>query len=160
MSTSIPAFHVSDLSKVKGKGDIFIQSRKDATHTGVFTVSLEVHFDPAVDLYPVIVGAFTIRVDLTDSAKGVFVVTTVDLINSFGKYNPTVYLTGRCNDDIQPDAKGCRYWLMIANNKKSDDTQGTADVVGFAVHDNQGNRVAYGTGPVKLGGGDFDVMPK
>lgn len=155
MTTSIPAFHVSDISKAKGTGDVFIQSRKDAAHAGVFTVNLDVHFDPATDLYPA--GTLTIRVDLTDSAKGVFVATSIDLINSYGKHNPTVYLTGRCNDDVQPDAKGCRYWVMIASNTNAAQ-QGTPDVAGFAVHDNQGNRIAYGTGPLKSG--DFDVMPK
>lgn len=155
MTTSIPAFHVSDLSKAKGAGDIFIQSRKDPASTGIFTVRLDVHFDPAVDLYPV--GTLTIKTNLTDSAKGTFVATSIDLINSHGRDNPTVFLTGRCNDDIQPDAKGCRYWLMIANNKKANQP-GTADVVGFAVHDNNGNRIAYGTGPVLTG--DFEVMPK
>ncbi|MBD0286716.1 MAG: hypothetical protein ICV79_14995, partial [Flavisolibacter sp.] len=74
-----------------------------------------------------------------------------------GKHNPTVFLTGRCNDDIQPDVRGCRYWIMIANNKNPNQ-QGTPDIVGFAVHDNNGNRIAYGTGPVRAG--DFDIMPK
>jgi len=60
-------------------------------------------------------------------------------------------------DDIQPDAKGCRFWLMIANNKKANQ-DGTADIVGFAIHDNKGTRIAYGTGPVKSG--DFEIDPK
>lgn len=158
-SMCIPAFHVSDQSKAKGNGDIFIQSRKDATHAGIFTVQLDVHFDPAVDLYPA--GNLTIRTDLTDSAKGVFIATSIELINSYGKHNPTIYLTGRCNDDIQPDAQGCRYWIMIANNRQPNTTApapGTPDVVGFAIHDRNGNRIAYGTGPVRTG--DFEVMPK
>ncbi|GAA4737825.1 hypothetical protein [Flavisolibacter ginsenosidimutans] len=158
MTMSIPAFHVSDISKVKGTGDVFIQSRQDVAHAGIFTVNIDVHFDPVPDLYPVIVGTFTIRVDLSDSAKGVFVATSVDLINSFGKHNPTVFLTGKCNADVSPNARGCRYWLLIANNRTPNQPQGTPDVVSFAVHDNNGNRIAYGTGPLKSG--DFDVMPK
>lgn len=154
MSTmSIPAFHASDPSKAKGAGEIFIQSRKDVSSSGVFSVRLDVHFDPAVDLYPT--GSLLINVNLTDGAKGVFRATSIELINSYGKHNPTVYLTGRCDDEIQPDAKGCRYWLMIANNKKANE-QGTPDVVGFAIHDRNGNRIAYGTGPVRSG--DFDVV--
>jgi len=152
---SIPAFHVSDLSKAKGQGDIFIQSRKDAASSGVFTVQLDVHFDPAVDEYPV--GNLMIRVDLSDGSKGTFKATTIELINSYGKHNPTIYLTGRCADDVQPDAKGCRYWVVIANNKSAT-AQATADVVGFAIHDRNGNRIAYGMGPVRTG--DFEVMPK
>lgn len=156
MSTSIPAFHVSDPSKAKGTGDIFIQSRKDASSSGVFSVRLDVHFDPAVDAYPA--GTLFIKCDLNDGVKGAFTASTFELINSYGKVTPTVYLTGQCKADAQTDAKGLRYWIMIANNKKSGDAQGTPDVVGFAVHDNKGNRIAYGTGPVKSG--DFDVAPK
>ncbi len=155
MSTSIPAFHVSDSSKATGAGEVFIQSRKDALSSGIFSVRLDVHFDPAADLYPT--GTLFIKVDLSDSAKGTFVATSIELINSFGKHNPTVFFTGKCNDDVQPDAKGCRFWLMIANNKKAGQ-QGTPDVAGFAIHDNNGNRIAYGTGPLQSG--DFDVMPK
>src|SRR5689334_15399146 len=100
MSTlSIPAFHVSDLSKVKGSGEIFIQSRKDAFSAGTFQVKLSVHFDPAVDEYPV--GDVNIKVNLTDGSKGDFNSTSIELINSYGKHNPTVYLTGRCKADVQ-----------------------------------------------------------
>jgi hypothetical protein len=156
MSTlSIAAFHVSDTSKAKGSGDIFIQSRKDIVSSGVFSVRLDVHFDPAIDLYPT--GSLSIKTDLSDSAKGTFRATTIELINSYGKHNPTLYVTGRCDDDINPDAKGCRYWLMISNNKLANQA-GTPDIVGFAVHDRNGNRIAYGTGPVRTG--DFEVAPK
>lgn len=154
-TVSIPAFHVSDISKVKGQGEIFIQSRKDAVSSGVFSVELSVQFDPAVDEYPI--GNITIKADLSDGAKGVFLASSIELINSYGKHNPTVFMTGRCRDDISPDAKGCRYWLEIANNKSAT-AQGTPDIVGFAVHDRLGNRIAYGCGPVRTG--DFDVMPK
>lgn len=159
MVTSIPALHVSDLSKVEGSGDVFINSRRDAVSSGIFVVKLAVHFDPAVDDYPA--GALQIKVDLSDSAKGIFTATSVELINSYGKHNPTVYLTGRCLAEasagiVQP--KGCRYWLMIANNKNSATEQGTPDIVGFAIHDRNGNRIAYGTGPLKSG--DFKVAAK
>ncbi len=160
MSTSIPAFHVSDASKVDGLGDVFIASRKDATSSGVFTVRLSVHFDPAgADDYPT--GSLLIRVDLSDGSKGTFTATSIELINSYGKHSPTAYLTGRCSFDPAAGTappKGLRYWLMIANNKKATDLQGTPDVVGFAIHDRMGARVAYGTGPVKSG--DFTVAPK
>ena len=159
-TVSIPAFHVSDKSQAKGQGDVLIQSRKDVAHTGIFSVELSVQFDPAVDEYPT--GNIQIKVDLTDSAKGVFIASSIELINSYGKHNPTVYITGRCKDDINPDAKGCRYWLMIANNRAPSPAgavvPGTPDIVGFAVHDNLGNRIAYGCGPVRTG--DFVVAPK
>src|SRR4051812_39588901 len=146
MSTvSIPAFHVSDVSKVEGLGDIFILSRKDAVATGIFTVRLSVHFDPlGVDDYPT--GSLLIKASLSDGLMGTFNATSIELINSYGKHNPTVFLTGRCN--VQPDAgaaapRGLRYWLVIANNKGAD-AQGTADVAGFAIHDRTGARIAYG----------------
>lgn len=156
MALSIPAFSVSDISKVSGSGSVFIQSRQDAVRAGVFVVTIDVHFDPAVDLYPT--GTVIIRSDLSESLLGSFVATSVDQINSYGRQTPTVFLTGRCTDDIQPTVKGCRYWLMIANNKKNPAQTGIPDVVSFAVHDNKGNLIAYGTGPIRSG--DFDVMAK
>ena len=159
VATSIPAFHVSDPSKVEGRGDVFIASRVDAVSSGVFSTKVSVHFDPAVDDYPT--GAVLIKADLSDSVRTTFTATSVDLINSYGKHNPTVYLTGRCTTDAPAGAaplKGLRYWLMIANNKSGANAQGTPDIVGFAVHDRNGNRVAYGTGPLKSG--DFVVAPK
>jgi len=154
MSTSIPALHVSTKSFAKGSGKVFIKSRQDAASSGAFTVKLTVQFDPAVDEYPI--GTIEFRVDLSDGAKGSFSATSIELINSHGKHNPTVFITGRCKDDAQPDAKGCRYWLMIANNKRPNDHEGTADVVSFTIHDRNGNRVSYGTGPVVSG--DFEVV--
>jgi len=159
MSTSIPAFHVSDATKVTGSGDVYIASRQDAASTGVFSVKMAAGFDPAVDDYPN--GSLTIKCDLSDGFKGIFVATSIELINSYGKHSPTAYLTGRCNGDVaatKVPVKGLRYWLMVANNKTPDNPKGTPDVVGFAVHDRNGNRIAYGTGPLKAG--DLVVTPK
>jgi hypothetical protein len=156
--TSVPAFHVSDISKASGFGEVFIQSRKDAVSSGVFLVRLNVKFEPPVDNYPA--GPLTIEANLSDSIHGLYTATSLELINSYGKHNPTVYITGRC--DVKTVAEntpqGCRYWLMIANNKQGSDKEGTPDVVGFAVHDRTGTRVAYGTGPLKSG--DFSITPK
>jgi hypothetical protein len=100
-----------------------------------------------------------IKTDLSDSAKGAFTATSVELINSYGKHNPTVYLTGRCKAEQAPVGaavlKGLRYWVMIADNQR--DNNGTPDIVGFAIHDGNGNRIAYGTGPLK---GNITVAPK
>lgn len=159
MNMSIPAFHVSDISKADGSGDVFIASRKDAVASGVFQVKLSVHFVPPGDDYPA--GDLMIRADLSDSSRAVFVATSIELINSYGKHNPTLYLTGRCKMDSfagVPQAKGLRYWLMVANNKQAQDPRGTPDVVGFAIHDNTGARIAYGTGPLRAG--DITVAPK
>jgi hypothetical protein len=50
MSMSIPAFHVSDASEVKGHGDVFIASRASAPASGVF--SLEVAVQPTTTRHP------------------------------------------------------------------------------------------------------------
>ena len=154
---SIPAFHVSDASAVNGQAEVFIQTRQDATHPGTFRVALNVVFNPAgANDYPV--GNLTITVQLNDGAVGVFPSDNIELINSHGVANPTVFLTGRCRDDINPDARGCRYWLMIANNKPAAaPAASTPDIIGFAIHDRLGNRIAYGCGPVRAG--DINVQP-
>ena len=144
-----------DMSKVKGSADIFIASRQNALSSGVFSIKISAQFDPAVDNYPV--GSLSIKVDLSDGIKGSFKATTIELINSYGKHNPTVYLTGQCADNSQPDALGCRYWVMIASNRLANQN-GTPDIVGFAIHDRNGSRIGYGTGPVKTG--DIDIVPK
>jgi hypothetical protein len=152
---SIPAMHVSTFAKVKGDGTVFIASRQDAVSSGKFSISLSVHFDPAVDAYPA--GTLTIKSDMSDSAHGSFIATSIELINAYGKHNPTVIITGQCKTDITSSPPvGCRYWVMIANNKSSTAT-GTPDVVGFLINDRNGNRIAYGMGP--LDSGDIDIAP-
>ena len=160
MSMSIPALHVSDASEVKGRGDVFIASRVSAPVSGVFSLELSAKFAPPVDDYPS--GGFTLKVDLNDGLRATFTPTSIELMNSFGRTNPTVFLTGRCKAEhaagAEP-AKGLRYWLMVADNGVAKDDKATPDVVGFAIHDNTGARIAYGTGPVKKPG-DFKVKPK
>lgn len=150
---SIPSLHVSTKSKAEGSAKIFISTRQDAAHSGEFELQIGVNFDPPATEYPT--GGFTLRTNLSDSLKAIFTATTIDLINSFGKHNPVIYLTGRCKVELQEHAdlpKGCRYWLMVANNKlTAAPTNGTPDIVGFAIQDQNGNRVAYGTGPVRSG---------
>jgi hypothetical protein len=53
--------------------------------------------------------------------------------------------------------KGCRYWLMIANNNTRENKKDTPDIAGFAITDRNGNRVAYGTG--QMVNGDIHVDP-
>jgi hypothetical protein len=155
MSVSIPAFHVPDASKVAGSGEVFIASRQDAASSGNFAIKLSVTFDQAANDYPA--GSVFIKTDMSDGAKTSFDATSIDMVNSYGKHNPTVYITGRCKAGMPLNQKGLRFWLMIANNKQAN-AGGTADVVGFVIHDNLGNRIAYGTGPLKSG--DITVAPK
>ena len=154
MSTSIPAFHLSGPASAKGKGDVFIASRRDGGGTGLFHIELNVHFDPAADDYPA--GTLTIKTELSDGVKGSFFASSIELINSYGEENPTIFLTGQCKSDTFTRAPlhGCRYWVMVANNTK--DGHETPDVVSFCIHDRNGNRMAYGTGPLK---GNINVAP-
>ena len=154
MSIQIPNLHTSNRSLIEGRASVFIRRRKDAAHAGVFTVEGTIKFDPAVDAYPS--GNMRIRVDLSDSEKGVFKVTTVEQVDTMGKHTPTLYASGRCSFDGDTKVVGARYWLMMADNKRGQDEE-TADVIGFLVFDRNGKRVAYGTGPVREG--DIVVKP-
>src|SRR3954451_11960787 len=120
MTIQISNFHVSDKSRVAGSGRVAIlPRRKDAVHTGVFGVKIEVVFDPAVNDYPT--GSVRIDVDLSDSFKGAADSTLIEQVNTFGKHTPTAVVTGRCRVSLQESGTapvGCRFWLLIANNKK------------------------------------------
>lgn len=56
---------------------------------------------------------------------------------------------------------GCRYWIMVADNKEGDHAAvsplETADVVSVLVMNGRGRRIAHGTGPVVSG--DVSVAP-
>src|SRR5204862_1577231 len=112
-------------------------------------IKISVAFDSLTMDYPA--GNISIKTNLSDSVKGVFTSTSIEIINSFGKHTPTIFLTGRCTLKLSEDIarpKGCRYWLMIADNRAAEGGRGTPDIIGFAIHDRLGNRVAYGTGSV------------
>ena len=154
MSIQIPNLHTSNKTAVKASATVFINRRKDSTHSGEFSVKGALSFDPATDTYPT--GTMTLSVDLTDSAKGVFVTTSVEQLDTTGRATPTAYATGRCKADIGDKGLGCRYWIMFADNKQVTEEQ-TPDVISFLVYDRNGKRVAYGTGPVAKG--DVGVAP-
>ena len=118
MSIQIPNLHTSNKSAVESSAEVFILRRKDANHAGVFTVKGSLKFDPAADDYPS--GAMTIKVDLSDSAKGTFVIKSVEQLDTTGKHTPTAYATGRCAADTDAKAGGCRYWLMTLNNESDE----------------------------------------
>jgi hypothetical protein len=95
MITSIPNLHASTVSRAKGSGKVIISRRKDTVNSGLFSFKLAVKFDSVIDNYPK--GSLEITTDLTDSLKGVFTATSIEMINSFGKHNPSIFLTGRCD---------------------------------------------------------------
>lgn len=158
MNIQIANYHISDPSDISGSGTVsLIPSRKDAVHSGIFKVKLAVTFDPAAQDYPS--GSVRIDIDLSDSVKGTARSTTIEQVNTHGKHTPTAVITGRCNVTTQDhqEAKGCRFWLLAADNKR-DGANGTPDVVSFIVYDRKGKRLAYGTGPLESG--DIKVAAK
>lgn len=158
MYTSIPALHLSSKARAKGTGIVFIQSRSGSpSPSGRFEVRVDVSFDPATDEYPVLT-LFNVRAEMTDNLNGSYTGTSIELINSYGKHNPTICFTGRCKFDGQNpnNLKGFKYWIMVANNKQPN-VQGTPDMVSFVVVDSKGDRVAYGSGPLQSG--DMEVAP-
>ena len=85
---------------------------------------------------------------MSDSSAGATITaTTFEQVTSIGKHTPTAFINGRCK---AAEINGCRFWLMIADNKGLD-REGTPDIVSFLVVDGTGRRVAYGTGPVLKG---------
>jgi hypothetical protein len=158
MITSIPNLHASTVSRAKGSGKVIISRRKDTVNSGLFSFKLAVKFDSVIDNYPK--GSLEITTDLTDSLKGVFTATSIEMINSFGKHNPSIFLTGRCDVKSSEQLeipKGCKYWVILSGHKKANDNGGSPDIIGFEVHDRNGNLIAYGTGPVISG--DIVVLP-
>jgi hypothetical protein len=146
----IPTLQVCNKTAARGEAGVKITSRADASHTGTFRVRLEVKCDPA-DGYPS--GTLTLAaINMSDSiVQGTLTATTFEQMTSTGKHTPTFFVNGRCRAE---NVRGCRYWLMIANNRRPG-AQGTPDIVSFLVFDGTGKRVAYGTGPVAEG--DLDV---
>jgi hypothetical protein len=155
----VPDLHVSSRTTVKGKGTVKIISRKDAAHSGEVYIEVDVIYAPPNN-YPVLTNLF-MKIDLSESLKCSVTGKTVEQISTEGKHTPTVYFTGRCNIDPMESTslptKACRYWLLIASNKKAGATQGTPDIVSFLIYNCDGTRIAYGTGP--LVDGDIDIAP-
>lgn len=163
----IPTLQVCNYTNVTGKAMVEIVKRKDRCHSGTFQLVIEsgnpLRCDSATG-YPT--GAFRIaNISMSDSTvNGDIYSTTIDQVTTTGKHTPTVYLSGKCKAKMEKDKcgvlstlelKGCRYWLMIADNKLMSEEEGTPDIISFLVVDKDGRRIAYGTGPVVEG--DIDV---
>jgi hypothetical protein len=164
MNLQIPDLHISTRSEAKGRALVkILPSRQDMIHTGRFSITeLAVAVDPANLANPYPTGNVVIDVDLSDSFKGTIQSTTIEQLSSWGKHSPTAVLTGHC--DFKPrrgqkdeTPKHGWFWLLLADNSSKEQKEGTPDVVSFLAFDAQGNRVAYGTGPVV--DGDIVVMP-
>ena len=147
----IPTLQVCNQTLVQGTATVTIHARQDVSHTGSFTVHVNLQCDPTSG-YPT--GSLTIAgLSMNDSLiQGAIVATTFEQLTSTGRVTPTAYLNGRCSvDSAGGQIPGCRYWIMFANNNASPFAQGTPDVISFLVFNKAGQRVAYGTGPVVSG---------
>lgn len=160
----IPSLQVCNKTAVQGEGGVEIVSRGGTAFSGTFTLRIRLRC-PNPSGYPD--GGFEMDIDMNDSAiQGPLASISLEQVTTTGRRTPTVFLNGRCKAEqhfnlqgqqIHPQAvKGCRFWMMIADNKKADEKR-THDVVSFLILDGQGNRMAYGTGPVLKG--DFEVAP-
>ena len=150
----IPTLQVCNETQVGGKGVVKIASRADVSHSGTFAITIEVKCNRELN-NGYSAGTFQIvNLSMSDSiVQGTIAAISLEQVTSTGKHTPTAYLNGRCRAD---KVIGCRFWLMLADNKKANQP-GTPDVVSFLVFNSVGQRVAYGTGPVVEG--DIQVAP-
>ncbi len=93
-------------------------------------------------------GSILVKADLRDSLKATFTATSIELINAHHNRDQAVYLTGSCKATTENPPDGLRYWVKVAYDQYKKDAP---ECVGFVVHDKNGNRVAYGTGPLVSG---------
>jgi hypothetical protein len=148
----IPNIFLNNKTRVNGEATVHIFSREFGT-SGTFTIGISAICIPPN--YPN--GRIKMEIDMSDSSIISLESTTVEALSSTGKHSPTAYIMGRCNVR-SPNAtfRGCHYWITLADNERELDRQ-TPDIVGFLVLDGNGNRIAYGTGPVVEG--DIRVDP-
>lgn len=148
----IPNIFLNNWTKLEGTATVQILSRRNGT-PGTFTIKINASCIPPN--YPV--GRVDMSINMSDSSIVHFNSTAVEALSSTGKHSPTAYIMGRCDvKAANATFKGCHYWITLADNKKKQEKR-TQDVVGFLVLDGNGNRIAYGTGPVVEG--DVWVAP-
>lgn len=149
----IPSLQVCNETAVEGDGLVFLDQRQDAFHSGIFTIKIQLRCDPGGSGYPV--GFVSMEIDLSDSSLVFLESEEFEQVTTTGKHTPTAYMNGRCRafDETGSPVDGCRFWLMVADNGRGE----TPDVVGFLAFDGKGNRISYGTGPLREG--DIFVAP-
>jgi len=149
----IPSLQVCNETVVEGGGMVFLDQRQDALHGGIFTIKIQLRCDPGTSSYPT--GFVSMEIDMSDSNLVFLESEEFEQVTTTGKHTPTAYMNGRCRayDESGKKVEGCRFWLMTADNGKGQ----TPDVVGFLAFDGKGNRISYGTGPLR--DGDIFVAP-
>jgi hypothetical protein len=153
----IPSLQVCNRANLSANNAVvIIETRGGGPFTGVFTLRGSLSCNPAAGVvYPT--GALGIfGISMNDShIQGNVTFTTFEQVTSGGKTTPTLWVNGRCR---AANVRGCHYWLMAVDNVPRGRPVGrTFDVVSFLILDQNGNRVAYGTGNVV--DGDVAVSP-
>jgi hypothetical protein len=149
----IPSLQVCNFTTLLANNAVVIvDTRAGAPLTGFFSLRGSLNCNPAAGLvYPTgTLGIFGIS--MNDSPiLGDVIFTTFEQVTSGGRATPTLWLTGRCKAKV----RGCHYWLMAVDNVKGHPVGKTFDVVSFLILDQNGSRVAYGTGNVV--DGDLEI---
>lgn len=144
---NIPAFMPLDRCSAQGGGLVKIESRAVGAINGTFKIEINFDFNPAIHENPI--GSLRIDTKLSDGTNGEFKSSTFFSVNVHGKHNPTLFITANMDENL-PNYKGCKMWLMIANNKNTE-FRGTFDIISFVVQDNKGQLINYGTGQLVEG---------
>lgn len=149
----IPTLQVCNQTVVKGKATVQMAARRDTSHSGTFEINVDLLCNPDTG-YPS--GSVVIqKLSMTDSVlQGSLSSTSIEQLTSTGRATPIAYLNGRCTAD---GIRGCKFWMMLTDNKKAGAKELTPDIVSFLVFDQAGKRVAHGTGVVTEG--DITVAP-
>ena len=150
----IPSLQVCNRSDSFGEALVLNTGRKDVVLAGTFEIYIRVNCSViGGDGYPY--GSIELRnIMLTDSVVVSYLsATTIEQVSTVGEDTPMIFIRGRCKTE---KIEGCRYWLMIADNKKVGQ-KGTPDIVSLVVFDKMGVRQIYVTGEVVKG--DLYVAP-
>jgi hypothetical protein len=142
----VPSLQVCNATKLSANAFVIIDTRAGAPYTGFFSLRGSLSCNPAAATpYPT--GALGIYgISMNDSTiQGDVIFTTFEQVTSGGKYTPTMWVSGRCK---AANVKGCHYWLMAVDNVPGQVIGRTYDVISFLILDENGKRVAYGTGNV------------
>lgn len=154
--TQIPSLQVCNSAAVKGDGSIFIPKRIDAglAKAGTFDVRVDISCNNTQNYGVGSIGFYNISLD--DSLVSTAIESTsIDQITTTGRETPTIYITGRCK--VEPVSTvdntrfaGCKFWAMIADNyDPAGVQQSSPDIVSFLVFNGKGERISYGTGPLR-----------
>lgn len=146
----IPTLQVCNVGKAEGTAQVFLSRRVDINHAGTIDITAaDVGCDPqSSNPYPT--GSISMRFSLSDvTTISDLRVTLIEQMTSVGKHTPTTYMNGRCtaNGGTVP----CHFWLMLVDNHNPGTPDTPPDVLSVLVVDKAGNRLAYGTGPIKTG---------